>query len=259
MSTTQTELQIAGETLPADTRRAGAELAETGPAAGAERLLQIALERGDVDAVERMAALYERERADRRRQAFFESMAGFQTEAPQVVKRKEVSTRGGGLLYKYAPLDAILAVIQPVALRYGFTHRFETVSANEPAAGVNVACVVTHREGHSERTIIHVPPTTGQNTNAAQNAGIALAYGQRYAYVAAYGLALAGEDTDGRTDGDTITDDQVGELESLIERSGVSRDAVLKRLQVGRFEDVRADVWPKVRAGLAGRVHGGGK
>ncbi len=64
--------------------------------------------------------------------------------------------------------------------------------------GYLVACIVHHREGHSERTEFLVPIDVQARMNDAQKAGSALTYGRRYALCAALGIVTAEEDDDGR-------------------------------------------------------------
>ena len=192
-----------------------------------------------IDTIERLVKMMERERDDQRRQSFFEAMSGFQAECPRIIKSKEVQRKGGGLLYKYCPLDLIVKVTGPVAQRYGFSHRFETEGGEK---GVTVTCIVTHRAGHSEKTPVFIPATQGQHTNAAQNQGVVLTYGQRYSYLGAFGLTISGEDADGNQDGDSpaITSDEVDHIDALIEESGYDYAKTKGRvLSVAGVADIR--------------------
>lgn len=163
----------------------------------ADNMIRLAIsEKLDVDKLERLIAMRDRENERRARGEFFRALTELQAVMPAIPKRRAVTRQGGGLLYKFANLDDITEALRPLEKAHGFAHRFEFAPSD---AGCGVTCVVTHSAGHSERTTVTVPPTKGQNTNAAQDNGIQMAYGMRYALLGAYGITTADEDTDGRT------------------------------------------------------------
>jgi len=164
-------------------------------AAESDALVRLAIDKNlDVDKLERIIALHNEAKAHAAKAAFFEAFKRLQSELPEIVKRRTVSKRdGGGLLYKFANLTDIVRVLRPLEQAHGFAHRFEFA---EEGGRLCVTCIVTHVDGHSERSTFTVPATTGQNTSAAQNAGIMQTYGMRYAIIGAYGITTADEDMD---------------------------------------------------------------
>lgn len=185
-------------------------------------LIRLAIEGNvDVDKLERLVAMHERAMERQARQDFFDALSGFQSEIPTIPKAHPVYSKGGQLLYKFANSDDIAKAIREIERKHNLSHRFE-IGALE-SGGITVSCIVTHAHGHSETTTIPIPETKGMNTNAAQNRGIEVQYGMRYALCGAYGITTATEDTDGKgEDGDGKADEP---LASLIERKSIMKAA----------------------------------
>lgn len=156
--------------------------------------------------------LQERVRATEARSEYDRAMAAFQTEAPQIEKSKGVNKRDGTLMYRYAPLDGIIRQVGHVLHRHGFSWSFDS---DLEGGSHYVTCTAKHVSGHRETARIAIPPVKGQNTNAAQDLGIANTYGQRYAFCGVFGLTPT-DDTDAAgfsgEDDTPITDMQASQL-----------------------------------------------
>ena len=191
-------------------------------------LLQQAVASGrGVEELKELMALQERWEANKARRAFVEAMAEFQSRLPCIPKTREVHRTGGGLLYRFANADDITRAIRAVEKECGFSHRFE-FEPNE-GGGCRTKCIITHKDGHSESTTVTIPPTKGMNTNAAQDSGIAMQYGMRYALTAAYGITTANEDTDGApATAEPLIDEHFANLTELFEESGADKAQFLK-------------------------------
>ena len=200
-----------------------------GGASDAGALVRMALERGaDVGTLERLVALAERERQHAARSAFYAAMSRFQSQMPRIAKTREVKRTGGGVMYKFANADDITAAIREHEAACGFSHRFEFQPGEK--GGCTSTCIVTHLEGHEERTAVTIPPTVGQNTNAAQNTGIEMQYGMRYALLGAFGITTGQDDTDGRgITGVALSADQAAQVRLLCAQTG-TLEAVLARV-----------------------------
>jgi len=202
------------------------EAAEVATSSSPAELLRLAVQNNaDVDKLEKLMALQERWEANQARKAFVLAMAAFQKQCPAIENTKEVNDRNGKLLYKHAPLCDIIPITGPIESELGFSHRFDTEPID--GGGAKVCCIVTHKEGHSERTTVNIPPTKGMNTNASQDHGIAITYGEKYSYRAAFGIVTGIEDVDGHTPEATITPAQVTELRKAIKASDRDEGAVL--------------------------------
>ena len=203
-------------------------------AATPDSLLQMVAERGATpEEVEKWMALKERWDEKQAKKAYIKAMAEFQRRCPAIANTKPVKNKTGTLLYSYAPLSAIVSAVGKLESELGFSHRFNTEP--QESGGARVSCIVTHIEGHSETTTVTIPATKGMNTNASQDHGIVIAYGQRYSYRGAFGLTTGIEDTDARTP--PLTIEQVSVLQKAIEDGGVDLKTVLAHGQCDALED----------------------
>lgn len=185
-------------------------------------LVALAIEKGvDVEVLERLVALQERVTERNARAAFFEALAAFQEEAPQIHKSrtaKIVSKRTGSQFsYSYAPLEDIARKIRPVLRKQGLSYHWDVPGV---ADGVMlVCCILRHVEGHEERSTFPVPVDAGsERMSAAQANGAALTYGKRQSLVAVLGLTTADEDVDGAApeSAEAITESQAADLRALM-------------------------------------------
>lgn len=166
------------------------------PATPADLLSQ-AIDKGlDVDALEKLMALQERWEAGQARKAFFDAFTKFQSEAPDLRKTKTVSfgKDNGKTEYKYAPLADITRQISKILKENDLSYRWEI---NDDKETIKVTCLVSHVDGHTERTTMTASPDTSGAKNAIQARGSAIEYLKRYTLIGALGLSTADSDVDG--------------------------------------------------------------
>jgi hypothetical protein len=151
----------------------------------------------DIDKLERLLAMKERWDKEQARKGFFEALASFQDECPELRKTKKVSfsTQKGTTEYHYAPLADIDRQIKPVLKRFGFTKRWEITDVNGKA---KVKCLITHTNGHTEATEMEAPNDTSGSKNEIQAKGSAIEYMKRYTLIGALGITTADSDIDAR-------------------------------------------------------------
>ncbi len=184
-----------------------------------------------IDTIERLVALYEREEAKKAFKAFHSDMGKLQASLETIGKNKK-----GFEGYQYANLDRIVESIRKPVAEHGFTYRYEfkdvpvefeiddsiiikIVDAcrkyTEPGSKlkadsfelmiskllsvrqVEVTCIVTHRDGHSERTTMTGPEDHSGFKNLIQSRGSSMTYLERYTLIGAFGLTTVDTDTDG--------------------------------------------------------------
>lgn len=163
-----------------------------------QALISKAIEAGSgIDTMERLVALAKDVREVQAREAWYSAMAEFQRTCPSIKKTAtaKIATRiGPGYSYRYAPLDEIMSVIQPVMGPLGLSVSWR--SRVEPAQ-VIVSCRVSHTLGHHEESgDIAMPVLQGDGTgaNPAQRVGIAATYAKRYSLLGIIGLAPEDDD-----------------------------------------------------------------
>lgn len=173
------------------------------------QMLQLAIEKGmNVADLKELVALARQARIDAAAEQFAKAIAGFQSEMEPVVKGNPVRNKAGAVMYHFANFDDIMEVAQPIMSKYGISCTYDTEFKD---AKMTTTCRV--RVGtHVEATSVTLGIPSIPNANDAQNAGGALAYGQRYALKAALGIRVKGEDNDAAGLAERITDDEAKAL-----------------------------------------------
>ena len=167
------------------------------PATPADMILYVMQQGGSIDQLEKFYALQQRYEADQARKAFVEDMAAFKRNPPEIIKDKAVgfTNRDGTFTgYKHATLGNVTSAIVEGLAKHGFSHRWD-VRQNGPIAEVD--CVITHRQGHSEKVTMQAAKDDSGNKNAIQQVASAISYLQRYTLLLATGLATHDQDDDG--------------------------------------------------------------
>jgi len=159
-----------------------------------QSLLSQAIEKGlDVEALSKLMDLQERWQANQARKLFFEAFTKFQTEVPEIRKTKDVQFNQ--TKYQYAPLSDITRQIGKTLEKNGLSYRWEI---KDDADQLQVTCLVSHIEGHTETTTMSAKADTSGAKNAIQARGSAIEYLKRYTLIGALGISTADSDIDGR-------------------------------------------------------------
>lgn len=196
----------------------------------------------DPDRVERFMGMYERMEAQKAQKAFFAAFSAAQKEMPQVVRdadNKQTNSR-------YARYETISDAIQPVITKHGFSMTYG--EADSPKENhLRTTCTLMHEAGHSKDYYSDIPiDMYGMkgtvNKTGTHAYGSTKSYGRRYLKLDIWDVAVKNEDDDGNAAGrvspiqqDTISEAQVAELLTLIERS---KGTVEKFCQLGKIETV---------------------
>ena len=174
-----------------------------------EMISQAVMNGASVETLERLMSLQERFEAGQARKAFDAAISAAKAEIPAIIRNAV-----GHNSKRYADFSAIASVVDPILSKHGLSYRFRTTQTDK----VNVTCVLSHKEGHSEETTLSGAPDTSGSKNAIQAIGSALTYLQRYSLNAALGLASTNDD-DGRGAGaadKTITQEQAATILALL-------------------------------------------
>lgn len=163
------------------------------------KLLELAVQQNlDIDKFERLVAMKERWDAEQARKAFYEALAKFQKLVPTLKKDKHVHyvTKTGAVVdYDHTSLGKIQPQIQDAAAECGLSHRWEF---NDGPDLMEVTCVITHIDGHSERSSQSAPADTSGHKNTIQGRQSTRTYLERSTLIGALGLMSADKDDDGR-------------------------------------------------------------
>lgn len=174
------------------------------------------------------------------RTSYAAALARMQPELPIIVERGGIKDRAGNVMSKYALWEDIVGVVTPVLARHGFSLSFRTGNVDD---AVVVTGVLTHADGHEERTSLTLPIDTSGAKNSVQSIGSSTSYGKRYTASALLNLRSGdSEDDDGVRGGGeaTVTFEQAADIAALIEEVGANKVALLDYLKVRSIEDIPA-------------------
>jgi hypothetical protein len=154
-----------------------------------------------VESLERLLAMRQQIRQEQAREAYFRSLAEFQSECPSIEKSKKVRDRSGGVRYAYAPLDDIIRQVGPLLVKHGFSYSIQTDPVDD---GIRATCTSHHEAGHSESSHFDVPVEKEAFMNDAQKMASAQTYAKRYAFTNVFGLMTTDQDDDAAAMGGSI-------------------------------------------------------
>jgi hypothetical protein len=162
-------------------------------------LLERAVANGaPIETLERLLDLRLKWEANEARKAYFEAMAAFKAEVPQIVKDRTASFtgRGGGAVsYDYASLDNICEKLIPVLSKHGLSHNWRTSQLE--TGKIRVTCVISHALGHSQDgSTLEAAPDDSGTKNPIQAIGSTTSYLCKYTFCSTSGVAIKGHDTD---------------------------------------------------------------
>lgn len=195
----------------------------------------------DIDKLEKMLAMQERIEATNAKKSFYMAMSGFQMEMPSVVKHKQ------GHNYQYAPLCDITKIAAPFLHKYGLSYRFEQQHDNKK---ITVTCVITHIDGHCEKTSMDGEPDTSGSKNAIQASGSAVQYLMRYTLIGALGITTADVDSDGRVNAQKTPEEQYQDYLSFHQDS---IDAIRDGIDSGDLSTA-SEAWHELEQDVQGHL-----
>jgi hypothetical protein len=163
-------------------------------------LIERAMSQGsdiDLDRMERLMLMQERWDKENARKAFLDAMAQFRANAPELRKDSKVdfTSAKGRTNYNYADLEEVSIPIGRVMGPLGLSFWFEPKQAN---GRIYVTTILQHALGHSEQIMLEGAPDDSGNKNNIQAVGSTITYLERYGLLAITGMAVKGQDTDGR-------------------------------------------------------------
>lgn len=163
-----------------------------------EQLLDKAVDaKSGVEVLQALQQMRREMKAEQAKEEFDRAFAAFQSECPPIVKGKGVSI-DGKTAYKYAPFEDIIATIKPFLQKHGFSYTLDTDVASADR-WVIAKCKINHAGGHSTESVAKFPLGSGNRLMSdTQVYAAALTFATRRVLCNAFGLVVAGEDSDGR-------------------------------------------------------------
>jgi hypothetical protein len=177
--------------------------------------------------LEKLIGLINAQRERWAKERFFEDLAAAQIEFPIIEKLGQARNTqsscpichgkpgekekceacdgtGFPLLYRYVRYEDIVEKVAPILGRHGFSTTTNAHPYKSEELGVEMmraTCILRHRDGHSEETVIDVPIGEGTRLmSPGQRYMAAKSFAKRHAYKDALGIAERGEDVEGPDD-----------------------------------------------------------
>ena len=198
------------------------------------QMIQTAVQQGaDIDKIAKLMALQERYEANEARKSWNQAMNALKANPPHVRKNNKVSygSKGGRTEYQHATLDHMANAVSEAMTPHGLSFRWET---NQDNGTIKVTCIVSHRDGHSERTTLSAGADQSGGKNSIQAVGSAVTYLQRYTLKAAVGIAEEGQDDDAATVNratvERISQQQADQITARLSETESDRDRFLAAL-----------------------------
>jgi inorganic pyrophosphatase len=148
---------------------------------------------GDLSQLAQLMELQEKWEAKQAKANFNHARQKFMDDVGTVFKNKE------GFGYFFASLDNIAKTIKPVLDKCDLYYSWDTDFVD---GIVHVTCVISHVDGHEQRTKLAGGPDTSGKKNSIQAIGSTTSYLQRYTLVSALGLVISDQDSDLNVDDD---------------------------------------------------------
>jgi hypothetical protein len=189
-----------------------------------EALLAAAIERQlPVESIERLLAMRRELKAEWARERYFESLAAFQRECPEIEKTTAVLNKDGTPRYYYAKLGDIVQQVKDTLAEHGFSYTVHPT--DESVEGwVTAKVVAHHRDGHDEESSMSVPIDPEAYMNAPQKVAAARTFATRYAFLGVLGIVAVDEDDDAQSiDAETAIEysDQIKRLRGCSSLDGL--------------------------------------
>lgn len=188
------------ELIEMDSAPRGSAVAVASPATPADIVLYAMQKGADIAQIEKFMDLQMKWEADQARKAFVSDMAEFKKDPPKITKDKSVGyTNKDGTFtgYHHATLGNVTGAIVEGLARHGFSHRWDT--DQQQGGQIVVTCILTHKQGHSERTTLSAGRDDSGKKNSIQQMASTVTYLQRYTLLSATGVATNDQvDDDGR-------------------------------------------------------------
>lgn len=157
----------------------------------------------DPEKLERLIAMQKDIMAVNAKAAFDAAFVTLASEIPEMDKRGKivVPAKGDrtGHSTPYAKHEDIQRVLRPLLLAHGFALSYESAWPDD--GKVQITAILTHREGHSRKSVFVGPADTTGSKNGMQALGSTIAYGRRYATADLLNITTRKMDDDGKTGG----------------------------------------------------------
>jgi hypothetical protein len=199
-------------------------------------VIQSGITADNVEVIERLAALKEREEGRDAERQFNSAFVALQTDIPVIVASSVIPNRG-----KYERFEDVMEKVGPLLRRHGFSVSFEQ-SADDKR--ITVKCHLRHIAGHSSTTPFSVR-LGGRADSETQADCKASTTAKRNSLLQALNIVIRqdiyqSDEADATIEGDTITEEQAATLQALVEETGADRRKFLAFAHACTTEEVQS-------------------
>jgi hypothetical protein len=206
-----------------------------------------------VEVLSRMMDLYERNEKRVAEKDFAAALVDLQGETIRVQATKAVDQKAdGSCRYRFAPYEEIMATVQPMLTRHGFSITFDT---EEGDARLTSVCTLTHKSGHSRSNKFAVRYGKPPGSSDAQGDMSTKSYAKRGALCDALNITVEHDD-DARMIGKPIGKALGEELQARVKACGADEQAFLKFAGAANYESVGDERWDALDAMLKRKESG---
>ncbi len=144
-----------------------------------------------VDVLSKMMDLYERNEKRQAEKDFAAALTELQGETIRVQATKAVDVKNGVPRYTFAPYEEIMATVQPMLTKHGFSVTFDTKIDGDRLYSV---CTLTHKAGHSRSNQFAVRFGKPPGSSDAQGDMSTKSYAKRGALCDALNISIDHDD-----------------------------------------------------------------
>ncbi len=220
-------------------------------------MLQAVIERGvtteNVQALDKLAALYERMEDKKAERAFAAAFVALQSEMPTIVATSVIPNRG-----KYERFEDLMRIVGPLLTKHGFVATF---SMDFKENRILETCHLTHVGGHSRQNTFAVR-AGGKADSETQADCKAATTAKRNALCNALNIVIRQDclnsEDDASIEGGNVTAAQADELERRVALTNSDKAAFLKYAGARTFAEIPAGKYA-ILDGFLQRKERGGK
>lgn len=184
------------------------------------QLLELAVTKGMPAAeLKELLSLHERIEDRNARKEFAAALAAFKRECPPVFKTKSTKTAGSSRSFDFtwAPLEDIVATIDPYLEKHGFTYKWDRTADGKGM--LTSVCTLRHIAGHSETSSFTLPTESSNPGMSTQHKySGAATFADRKSLQAVLGIVSDDQERAAQREIDPtpVNDDQLTDLEDRI-------------------------------------------
>jgi hypothetical protein len=192
-----------------------------------ENMLMNAASVGNIDLVERLIALRERDDANTARKAFNAAKAAFKTEAIIVTKDKFNTQYRSN----YTSLGNLVNTVAPFLSKHGLSADWNIL---QKGSEITVTCILSHAMGHSESVPFTVPPDSESGKkNPIQAIKSSVTYAKAVTFESVCGMASTDANMD--DDGTASAEAEPEKVHAKEKIVGPRFDGALRAIREGKY------------------------